>query len=338
MPGTSPAPRHRAPLPAPRIAVAGAAALLAACAGEQSSLDPRGPAAAAAAEAWWVMLVGASAIFALVMGLVIYATLRAPERRPRLRPNPFILVGGLLFPITVLTALLIYGTTVGRRMVFAGEVPTLRIEVTGHQWWWEVRYPADAERGWAEAVTANELWLPVGELAEITVRSVDVIHSFWIPQLGGKLDMIPGRDNTLRLMAEAPGEFRGQCAEFCGAQHALMSFVATAAPMEEFEAWRRSREVGGPAAAVPAGAAALGDAGCAACHQLPGGPAPEEAGPDLRHVGARAMVLGRRGFDREYIGRFLTDPQRVKPGNRGHLRGVGDDEVDGLLDAMETLR
>lgn len=317
----------------------GALALLAlgGCAGPQSTLDPRGPAAAAAAETWWVMLAGATAIFVVVMALVLYATLRAPDKRPVLNADRFILIAGLLVPTLVLTALLVYGTRVGREMVFAGSETALRIEVTGHQWWWEVRYPADGDA--PEVVTANELHLPVGVPVEIALTSADVIHSFWIPQLGGKLDMFPGTVHSLRLQADEPGEFRGQCGEFCGAHHAVMTLMATAQPQAEFDAWRVARAQPAAGAATHPGASRFVDAGCADCHTVRGVAGSREVGPDLSHVGARPLLLARRGFDRERVADFLAEPQRVKPENRGHVRGLDDQAwVEELVDYLEQLR
>ncbi|WP_303904588.1 cytochrome c oxidase subunit II [Thiohalomonas denitrificans] len=159
-------------------------------------------------------------ILTLVMVLALIA-LRATPAEKQYRPGRwFILGGGVLFPVVILTALLIYGFEIDYPL-FRGESEPMNIEVTGHQWWWEVRYPGG---GGAEVVTANEIHIPVGRTVRINVRSADVIHSFWVPRLGGKQDAIPGHENSLDLHADQPGAFRGQCAEFCGAQHAHMAF------------------------------------------------------------------------------------------------------------------
>jgi cytochrome c oxidase subunit II len=219
--------------PIQRLLITGATAALAGCAGDLSTLEPRGPVAETLAQLWWVLFWGGTAVFLLVLALVLYATFRAPERRVRVHGTWLIVGGGLIFPLVVLTALLVYGTAAGQRILAPAERP-LNIEVTGRQWWWEVRYPPDGDA--PEVVTANELHLPVGVPVRIALESRDVIHSFWIPNLAGKVDMIPGRVNVLRLEASRPGAFLGQCAEFCGAQHAHMKFTVVAESPEDFAA------------------------------------------------------------------------------------------------------
>ena len=209
---------------AARLAVLGA--LLAGCSGVQSTLDPRGPVAESIATLWWVLLLGAAVIYAVTMGLLFYAVFRRPERRVRLPEGWLIVGGGLVFPTLTLVALLVYATDVGRRVVGLPDSPALKIEVTGHQWWWEVHYSAAGDE--PAVTTAIERRVPLDIPIEVTLRSADVIHSFWIPTLAGKLDAIPGRVNAVRFIAAVEGQFRGQCAEFCGAQHARMAFEVVA--------------------------------------------------------------------------------------------------------------
>jgi cytochrome c oxidase subunit 2 len=166
--------------------------------------------------------------------LALYAVLRSPDNRGRVNGKALAVGGGIVFPVVVLTALLVYGTQVGAALRVASASPAMRIDVVGHQWWWEVRYPL---AGGFVGVT-NELHLPVGETVEITLRSADVIHSFWVPNLAGKVDLIPGRVNRLVLRADRPGRLRGQCAEFCGGDgHARMTFEVIVEPRAEFERW-----------------------------------------------------------------------------------------------------
>ena len=193
---------------------------LAGCNGPQSVLNPAGPSAHAVARLWWGMFGFSALVLMVIVALWLYAMWRKPKpltdneaRRLSLR---WIAGGGIALPVVSLTVLLGFGIPMGYRMLplpLAGQTP-LRIDVTGHQWWWEIRYPD------AGIVLKNELHLPAGVPVDIHVTSADVIHSFWVPRLAGKLDMIPGRTNILRLQADAPGHFRGQCAEFCGTGHA----------------------------------------------------------------------------------------------------------------------
>jgi cytochrome c oxidase subunit 2 len=267
-------------------AAAFAASGLWACAGPQSALDPHGPAAEDIAGLWQVLLWGAVAIFVLVMGLLAYATFRDPGARPRVSQGAWLVGGGLLLPTTVLAALLVHGTLVGREL--ARPVPdALRIDVVGHRWWWSIRYAADGALPALEV--ANELRLPVGVPLRLHVTSADVIHSFWIPNLGGKIDMIPGRENLLRLQAAQPGRFRLQCAEFCGTGHAHMNLVAIAEPVAAFEAWRRARRHAAPPPDGPALRLFL-ERGCGHCHAIAGTAARGSSGPDLTQFARRATL------------------------------------------------
>lgn len=221
-------------------------AMLCGCEGPQSALDPHGPAAEAIARTWWVMFAGGTAILAIVMALVLFTFYSRPERRPVFDPHYFLVIGGLVLPTVVLTALLIYGVDVGRRAIgsevgqrLEGLNPqVLVIEITGRQWQWEVRYPAAGD--WPAVETADELYLPLDVPVELRIGSADVIHSFWVPGLAGKLDAIPGRVQVLRLMASRPGRLRAQCAEFCGAEHAHMHMPVVLTDAAEFGRWRRA--------------------------------------------------------------------------------------------------
>lgn len=288
-----------------------------------SALAAKGPVADAIATTWWIMFWGASAVLLLVMALLFYAMFRS--NKPPLRARAFVFGGGLVFPAVTLIALLVYGTGVGERITRAADAP-LRVEVTGHQWWWEVRYPGEPP-----VVTANELNLPVGVPVELTLHSADVIHSLWIPSLAGKVDLIPGRTNLHRFEASEAGRFGGQCAELCGAQHALMKLTVVAQPQAEFDAWRAAR------AETPSvdgdGARAFAEAGCARCHRVAGTEANGTGGPDLTHLAARATL----GADTtpntpENLRAWLASHGTiVKPDNRGESYALKD---PALIDAL----
>jgi len=216
--------------------------LLAGCRGPQSALDPAGPAAEAIAQSWWLMFWGASAVWVVVLVLLLLA-LRGRGREPLRRPYRLIVVGGLLLPTVALAALLVHGSLGSARVTGRGAAVDAVIEVTARQWQWEFRY-LDRE-GQLIAATIDELVMPLGRMVEFRITSQDVIHSFWVPRLGGKIDAIPGRVNTLRLRADQMTPMRGQCAEYCGLDHAKMDFnvrvlapaaharwLAQAAPME----------------------------------------------------------------------------------------------------------
>ncbi|WP_407353846.1 cytochrome c oxidase subunit II [Luteimonas sp. R10] len=222
------------------IATASAAALCA-CGGPQSALAPAGPAADAIAQTWWLMFWAAAAIWVLVLSLLLYALLRGRETRALSRPNRLIVGGGLVLPTVVLSALLVYGTVHSGRVTGLGERVDTVIEVTGRQWQWEFRY-RDGDTPVAASV--DELALPRGRMVEFHVTSADVIHSFWIPRLGGKIDAIPGRVNRLRLRADRAAPMRGQCAEFCGLEHAHMVFAVRVLEDDAWRGWLRAHAVG----------------------------------------------------------------------------------------------
>lgn len=191
------------------------------CGGELSALNPAGPAARSIALIWYVMAWSTAAIFVFMVALATYACVRRPKPHERLHAGRFLLGGGVLFPGVVLFSLLVYGLRTGDAQApLPQDTGAYRIEVTAHQWWWEINHP-DAPGG--PVSSRNEIYAPVGRPLLISVTAQDVIHSFWIPRLGGKIDAIPGRVNTIRLVADEPGTYQGVCAEFCGAGHAAMS-------------------------------------------------------------------------------------------------------------------
>ncbi|WP_246215670.1 cytochrome c oxidase subunit II [Microvirga makkahensis] len=313
---------------------------VAGCSGVQSALDPAG---GDAQRIYWltvIMTVGGTLIFLLVTGLLLYAIFAAPERRAWLGGRRTIVVGGLAFPIVVLSVLLPYGLTVMRDT----DVPTpgaLPIEVVGEQYWWRVRYPAEQERG--EFLTANELVVPVGRPVFVSVTSADVIHSFWIPNFGGKIDMIPGRINRLNFTAERPGIYRGVCAEFCGDQHARMAFDVIALEPEAFEAWRLeqvkpAREPDLPLLAR--GRELFRTGGCGSCHAVRGTEANGQFGPDLTHVGSR-RTIGAGQFPNNIgtLAGWIANVQHIKPDARmpsyGSLTG---EDLRALAGYLESLK
>jgi cytochrome c oxidase subunit 2 len=295
--------------------------------GIQSALHPAGPDATVIAEITWVLFAGAGAIFVLVMALAAWAVLKPPAWLAR---RGAIVAGGIAFPLVVLSALLVY-SLIRANALSAGE-PALRVEVTGHQWWWRIAYlSAD---GTVDFVTANELRIPVGQRVEIRLRSADVLHSFWVPSLAGKLDLIPGKDNRLLLSASRAGTFRGQCAEYCGGPHAQMAFFVIAEDEAGFERWRQRQRQ--PAAL----SSEIFNARCAACHTVRGTSAAGTLGPDLTHVGGRVSLgAGILPNNRGALAGWIASSQHIKPGNlMPSFRELSAGELQQLAAYLEALK
>lgn len=310
----TPPPRARAAI---GRAAAAALALPAAvgCSGVQTVLDPVGVQAGRIARISWVLFVGGSAIFALVMALAGLAVFAPPRWRGWMASRRFAFLGGVALPAATLLALLVWTLGVSNALVANTDPRPLRVEIVARQYWWEIRYP-DAGPG---AVTANELRLPVGREVELTLLSGDVIHSVWIPNLHGKMDMIPGRANVQRLRADRPGVLRGQCTEFCGQQHALMAFWVVAEGPAEFGAWLARQQAPVPPPADPLaehGMRVFGEAGCGACHAVRGTEWDARIAPDLSRVGSRlSLAAGALPNNRAALAGWIAGAQDIKPGN-----------------------
>lgn len=299
------------------IARAGLLALsglpLAACQGVQSALDPAGPSAQSIHTLGIVMYIGAAVVTLLVTALMLVPFLRR-ERRP-VKRNLFLWGGGVALPFVSLALLIPYVMSVGHETRAAGQSARLAIEVTGHVYWWDVAYRS---RDGVEARTANELRLPAGEPVELVLRSNDVIHSFWVPNLAGKTDMIPGRTNRMVIQADDAGTWRGQCAEYCGRQHSLMAFDVIALPRAEFDAWLATLARPAPEPKQPEprqGRELFVQLGCAACHTIRG-VSEGRLGPDLSQVGSRRTIgAGTLPGGIGNIAAWIASSQHLKPGN-----------------------
>ena len=279
----------------------------------QSVLEPASAPAAAIHELGLVLYAGTAAILALVLALALYGAFSRP--RP-VSAKAWIVGGGLVFPGVVLAALLAYALHVGHALsVGAPRAPD--IEFTGKLWWWEVRYNDAA--GGGQAVLANEMYIPVGRPVEIALASDNVIHSFWVPALAGKVDLIPGRSNRLVLTAREQGVYRGQCAEFCGTQHSWMALYVVALPEAAYQQWLADQAAPAkqPADAFLArGRDAFLREGCGACHAIRGTAANGTLGPDLTHVGGRlSLAAGRLDNHAGTMAAWIADSQGIKPGN-----------------------
>lgn len=309
------------------------------CAGVQSALDPAGEEAESVATLFWVMTAAGLVIWAFVVVIAQYAARWKRKTISETAAGQVILWGGAVFPIVVLTALLGYALWLMPflRPFAQAEAASTRIEVVGHQFWWDVVY----HRPDGSAVSsANEIRLPVGERVEFSLKSADMIHSFWIPALGGKMDLIPGRTNRLSLLAKRPGTYRGQCAEFCGTSHALMAFPAVAMEPADFEAWLDKRRVPATSDAEHAGRGVFFREKCGDCHKIAGTEAKGTAGPDLSHVGSRLTLgAGRMENSETNMARFIADPVSIKPGS--HMPGypgLSEDELSDVANWLKGLR
>ena len=328
--------------------------VLAGCAGEEtaSMLDPRGPAAASISTIWWVMFWMALVIYIAVIAILLFVTLRASRRRtdppsdPDLSTGPvpkpmstMIVVGGIIVPAVVLVTLMVTTVVTGASLA-ADEDNEVIVDVIGHEFWWEVRY-TDPDTG-EDIVTANEVHIPVGEPVTFRLTSADVIHSFWIPELGGKMDMNPGATNLLELEADEPGMYRGQCAEYCGIQHANMVVHVIATERDEFDEWLAHQ--GTPAEAPDSESAQRGEqaflgANCVYCHAIDGRAGSAETGPDLTHFASRQTLgAGILENNRGNLAGWIMDPQGIKPGNHMPAADLDGQQLQDMLDYLETLR
>jgi len=318
--------------------VCASAPVLTACAGPQSALAPAGLEATWVAQLFWVMLIGAGLIWTLVIGFAIYVTRLNPQAHSEKAARRLIVWGGVVFPVTVLSALLIYGLALMPSLRAPGD--GLRIEVSGEQWWWRVNY--SPPRRAAPVTSANEIRLPVGQRSEIILTSPDVIHSFWIPSLAGKVDMIPGRTTRLVLEPTRTGVFRGQCAEYCGTSHALMAFSVVVMPRDEFAQWleKEARPAAMPRAPrIQKGRNLFLATGCGACHTVRGTRAKGVIGPDLTHVGSRRTIgAGTLANNTNNMVRFIAETQRIKPGVRMPSFGMlPDKDIDAIAAYLDSL-
>lgn len=308
----------------PRLLLVGAVALSASgCAG---ALDPRGPAAASRETLFLVALV----IAVLVIIAVTWLTLHAmrSERPLGDRADRFVVVGGLVVPTVILLAVMGYSFSVLADEP-AGE--QLTVEVVGHQYWWEVRYPD------SDVVTANEVHVPTGRPVRFVVTTDDVLHSFWVPELGPKVDMVPGRINEVVLQADDAGTYFGHCTEFCGLQHAKMKFHVVAEDQGAFDDWLAAEAA--PATFPSAQAEqAFMENSCAACHTIRGTDANGDLGPDLTHFAAREFFgAGVIETNRENLAEFVPAFQSLKHGSLMPDLPQAAPDVDLLVDTLLEL-
>lgn len=310
------------------------------CSGRQSTLDPAGRGAEQIATLFWWMTGGAAMIWCVVIGVAIYAIRIAPQPHDGRRSRLWIIGGGAVVPTVVLTVLLIFGLSMLPPLVRPAPAGSLQVDVVGLQWWWRVRYPV----GDTETVElANEIRIPVNEPVQFNLQSDDVIHAFWIPSLGGKVDMIPGRKTRLTLEPTRTGTYRGVCAEYCGASHALMAFDVVVMERDEFDDWLEQQRQ--PAAEPLNTLAVTGrdlfhHSGCGACHTIRGTEADGVIGPDLTHVGSRlSLAAGTLGNSTDDFRRWIEHTSRAKPEVKmPDFHILTDEELNALAAYLEGLK
>jgi cytochrome c oxidase subunit 2 len=312
-------------------------ALLLGCSGEQSALAPRGAEASEIARLFWTMMIFLAVVLLGVLAATVLAIAGGPWVRARLAAHRFIVGAGVVFPTVSLLLLLAYGLSAMGSRTGPADAAAVRISVVGEQWWWRVIYHLPDG---TDIESANELVIPVGERVALSLQTADVIHSFWVPNLAGKVDMIPGRTNRLTLQATEAGVSRGQCAEYCGGAHALMSFHVDARERPAFEEWLRAESR--PAVQTDGeGARLFVASGCGACHRIRGlASADGRIGPDLTHVASRrSLAAATLTNDATAFAAWIRDNQHIKPGNRmPPYRVLTDGELRMLAQFLDALQ
>lgn len=310
--------------------------------GAPSMLTPHGLGALDIERFWWLLFGLSVFVFVAVMGLVVLAIVR--RHRPE-RPDEetegdpawggrFILMLGVVIPAVILSGTFI--ATLHEMSLIAAprRHAGMTIHVIGHMWWWEVRYPNGV-------VGANEIHIPTGETVKVILTTADVIHSFWVPELQTKTDMIPGKINQTWLETNTPGRYRGQCAQFCGLQHANMAFYVVADPPAVFQAWLANQAAPAPAPQTPLAAAGFGvftSQTCAGCHTIGGTTAAGVVGPNLTHLASRQTIAaGRMQNNAENLATWISDPQDVKPGAEMPPTQLSPSDLTALVAYLQTL-
>lgn len=293
----------------------------------------------------WLLLAITGFIFVAVEGFLAWAVIRYRRRENDDGSEPAQLYGSgpvevawTVVPLLIVIVLFLVTARTVFRLERAAPAAALRVAVTGHQWWWEFRYPDEG------VVTANELHVPVSRpddprAVSLTLESDDVVHSFWVPQLAGKTDVIPGRTNRMWIQPLETGTFLGQCAEFCGAQHANMALRVVVEPEPEFRAWLADqREPAVQADGVDAGRRIFASHACVSCHTVRGTGARGTVGPDLTHLmSRRTLAAGAALNDPEHLRAWVRDPSSLKPGARMPAMQLGDEDLVALVTYLETL-
>ena len=321
----------------------------------QSALDPAGQQASSIGKLWWLMFYTLSAVFIIVMCVLLVAAFRPrggyqteTEFTPNTKPDPTkerrmsrTVISSIVITIVILFVLLVSSFLTGRSLyTMAAEENVLTVDVTGYQWWWAVKYENTSAN--QIVTTANEIHIPVGHTVIFNLVSRDVIHSFWVPNLHGKTDLIPGHTTSIRIRADRPGIYRGQCAEYCGYQHAHMAFTVVVESDEQFKSWYDAQLL--PSAQPATSEQARGQqvflsSPCIMCHRVRGTDAGGAVGPDLTHVASRQTIAaGTLENTRGHLAGWIIDSQKIKPGNRMPPNNLEPEDLQTLLDYIQSLK
>jgi cytochrome c oxidase subunit 2 len=309
-----------------------------------SILDPQGPIALKESNLFWVILIIATAVFVIVMSVLVYSIFRFRARPGAPEPtqthgNTKIEIAWTIAPSVVLVLVLVATITTMFSIQQPASPNTITVNAVGHQWWWEFQYPDQ------HFVTADEMWIPTGTVVHINLVSDNVIHSFWVPQLGGKTDVIPGHDNSMWIQADTAGWYRGACAEFCGTQHAHMDFLVHAVSSSDYQAWvTQQQQVAAQStdALAQAGAKYFAASACIGCHAVQGVTTTDPSkliGPDLTHFGSRQWIAGGVVENTPTnLAAWLRDPQAVKDGADMPNLHLTNDQINELVAYLESLK
>jgi cytochrome c oxidase subunit 2 len=310
-----------------------------------SLLDAKGEDARVVSTEFWIQLAAVGLVFALVAAILVASFVRE-RRRASEEASPhahhaegvaWVIVGGIALPVVVLSALFfVYVHDIARLSSQEDRGGPIVVDVIGHRWWWEIRYPK------LRIATANQLVLPVGGRVALRVTSKDVIHSFWVPQLRRKIDAIPGSIGSGWISAQQAGIYRGVCSEFCGLQHARMQLLVQAMPQARFAEWVRNAQRAAPqpsTASERAGRDVFTHNACATCHTIRGTTAGGNFGPDLTHVGSRPAIAGAVLANTPgNMGGWIADPQHVKPGAEMPAVPLNGTQLRDVIAYLESLR
>jgi cytochrome c oxidase subunit 2 len=314
----------------------------------QSVLEPSGPLAHRVATLWWFAFITASLVYLVTMGALWWAARRARTREERGEELPAdddrgmtrgvsIAVGAT---VVILLVFLVTDLSVGRTLDPVPRAHPITIELTGKQWWWDVTYADTSPQG--RFSTANEIHVPVGQPVLFVLEARDVIHSFWAPNLAGKKDLIPGYTQSMWFQADTAGDYRAQCAEFCGVQHAKMALHVIAESPNEYRRWVESQRAPGKTpvdSITDRGREVFVTGQCAMCHAVTGTSAGGRNGPDLTHLASRRTIAaGTLPNTRGALAGWIVDPQQVKPGAKMPPNQLSPPDLDALLTYLQSLK
>ena len=332
--------------------LASASFLFLSCGGRQSAVDAAGIQAERLEDLWWIFFWVCTAVYVIVMAVLLTAFFRSKrvdsQTAPDTLPNETrenrarnTVKGAVAITLIVLFALMFISFRTGSAIntLSRAEEP-LSLKITGNQWWWNVEYQDVIPSN--NITTANELHLPVGRPVKVEIQSNDVIHSIWLPNMHGKKDLVPNYPTMFYFRPDKVGTYWGQCAEFCGYQHAKMRFIVVVETPEEFEAWRSAQQQTPPPptdATTQRGQQIFLTSVCTQCHTVQGTNANARVGPNLTHVASRQYIAaGSLQNTRDHLRNWITDPQAIKPGIRMPMNTYSDEDLDALVSYIESLK